>query len=324
VTDLSKQLADKVIVVTGASGYIGSSLVNELSKYSVKLIRISRKKLVPIFGIEDWILDLNESSSWSKIVGESDIIFHLAGNTSIYEAEANPEKSLTSTLFPITNLINSARFLGCTPRVIFASTATVYGITETFPVTELTKPQPITMYDLHKLFAEQQLSMASHNSIISLASLRLANVYGPSLTESKAVDRGVLSKVTKTRFAGGNLKVFGNGSYLRDYVYIDDVVSAFLHAGVTDKAESTFNVASGISTTVKEVFNLISIEVEKITGVTGVTENVSWPKDVNRIEKRNYITSFEKIKSVAGWSPKISLEEGIRRLVKHYSEGYKK
>jgi len=324
VSDLSKKLENKVIVVTGASGYIGSSLVNELSKYSVKLIRISRKKLVRKSGIEDWILDLNEGSSWNKIVGESDIIFHLAGNTSIYEAEANPEESLTSTLFPITNLINSAKILCRTPRVIFASTATVYGITDTFPVTELTKPQPITIYDLHKLFAEQQLSIASQNSIISLASLRLANVYGPSLNESKADDRGILSKVTKTRFAGGNLQVFGNGSYLRDYVYIDDVVNAFIHASVTEKAESTFNVASGISTTVKDAFNLISIEVEKITGVSGFAENVEWPKDVNRIEKRNYITSFEKIKSVAGWSPKISLEEGIRRLVMHYSKGYKK
>ena len=220
----------KVIAITGASGYIGSSLTLELKKYSVKIIRISRKKITSIKGIEDWVLDLNYLDSWVKIVSEVDIIFHLSGNTSIYNAEQDPQESLLTTLLPVTHLIAASKKLCLMPKVVFASTVTVYGLTQKIPVSEFITPNPITTYDLHKLFAEQVLLMASKNNIISTSILRLANVYGPSISETMADDRGVLSKVTRKAFEGKDLKVYGDGNYIRDYVYIDDVVFAFLYA----------------------------------------------------------------------------------------------
>ena len=326
MVDISSKLKGKVVSITGSNGYIGSALTRELEKYSLKIIRISRKQLTPKDGVEDWVLDLNKKSSWIKIVNRSDIIFHLSGNTSIYDAEKDPKESLISTLFPIIQLINASKKLSRIPRVIFSSTATVYGLTEVLPVLETKRPSPITVYDLHKFFAEQQLLVASSSNIIDAISLRLANVYGPSPTESLAQDRGILSKITKRRFALKNLQIYGNGDYLRDYIYIDDVVNAFLHASVMDydillnKNQISLNVASGIGTPVKEVFELISREIEKITGIRGDIENVAWPEEVNEIEKRNYIGSNELIKSLTGWQPSVSLEEGIRLLVKHYSK----
>ena len=326
MADISSKLEGKVVSITGASGYIGSALTQELEKYPLKIIRISRKQLTPEDGVEDWVLDLNKKSSWMKIVSKSDIIFHLSGNTSIYDAEKEPKESLISTLFPIIQLINASKKLSRIPRVIFSSTATVYGLTEVLPVLETKQPNPITVYDLHKFFAEQQLLVASSSNIIDAISLRLANVYGPSPTESLSQDRGILSKITKKRFALKNLQIYGNGDYLRDYIYIDDVVNAFLHASVMDydillnKNQISLNVASGKGTPVKEVFELISREIEKITGIRGDIENVAWPEEVNEIEKRNYIGSIELIKSLTGWKPSVSLEEGIRLLVKHYSK----
>ncbi len=326
MVDISSKLNGKVVSITGANGYIGSALTRELEKYSLKIIRISRKQLTPKDGVEDWVLDLNKKSSWIKIVNRSDIIFHLSGNTSIYDAEKDPKESLISTLFPIIQLINASKKLSRIPRVIFSSTATVYGLTEVLPVLETKRPSPITVYDLHKFFAEQQLLVASSSNIIDAISLRLANVYGPSPTESLSQDRGILSKITKKRFALKNLQIYGNGDYLRDYIYIDDVVNAFLHASVMDydillnKNQISLNVASGKGTPVKEVFELISREIEKITGIRGDIENVAWPEEVNEIEKRNYIGSIELIKSLTGWKPSVSLEEGIRLLVKHYSK----
>ncbi len=326
MVDISSKLKGKVVSITGANGYIGSALTRELEKYSLKIIRISRKQLTPKDGVEDWVLDLNKKSSWIKIVNRSDIIFHLSGNTSIYDAEKDPKESLISTLFPIIQLINASKKLSRIPRVIFSSTATVYGLTEVLPVLETKRPSPITVYDLHKFFAEQQLLVASSSNIIDAISLRLANVYGPSPTESLSQDRGILSKIIKKRFALKNLQIYGNGDYLRDYIYIDDVVNAFLHASVMDydillnKNQISLNVASGKGTPVKEVFDIISREIEKITGIRGNIENVAWPEEVNEIEKRNYIGSIELIKSLTGWKPSVSLEEGIRLLVKHYSK----
>jgi len=326
--DIRNKLEGKVVSITGASGYIGSALTQELEKYSLKIIRISRKKLVPKDGVEDWVLDLNKQSSWIRIVNKSDIIFHLAGNTSIYNAEKDPKESLISTLFPIIQLISASKKLSRIPRVVFSSTATVYGLTEVLPVLETRQPNPITTYDLHKFFAEQQLLLASSCNTIDAISLRLANVYGPSPAESLAKDRGILSKITRMKFEHKNLHIYGNGEYLRDYVYIDDVVNAFLYASVMNynilpnRSDITFNVASGKGTSVIEVFKLISNEVEKITGIEGAITNIAWPKEVNEIEKRNYIASIELFKSLAGWEPSVSLEQGIQLLVKHYSKEF--
>ena len=170
--------------------------------------------------------------------------------------------------------------------------------------------------------------MASNDNLIDAVSLRLANVYGPSFNESASNDRGILSKVTKMSFENKNPQVYGKGNYIRDYVYIDDVVSAFLYASIIDydeirrKSEIIFNVSSGIGVSVKNVFSLISSEVEKITGTKLEVKNAPWPDGVNEIEKRNFIGSAERLKLSSGWSSKTSLEDGIFSLVKHYSKDY--
>ena len=316
------ELAGKVVAITGASGYIGSALTLELNRYSVKIVRVSRTKLPPIEGIKDLVLDLSIASSWIRIVSEVDIIFHLAGNSSLNYAEKNPKESLKSTLLPISQLISASRELCRSPTVVFASTATVYGLTNEFPVVESIKPNPISTYDLNKLFAEQELFTASQKNIINSINLRLANVYGPSLTESRTENRGILNRFTRMGLEGKKIQIYGDGNNIRDYVYIDDVVNAFLHASIIDSTENIFNVSSGVGTKIKKVFNLISSEVEKHSGVSGVVENVDWPKGINEIEKRNFIGSIELLKSLSEWAPSVSLEEGIKFLVNHYAKKY--
>ena len=103
--ELQGKFENKVIAITGASGYIGSALVTELEKYSAKkLIRVSRKKLKAQGNVEDWNIGLDNLDSWRKIISQSDIIFHLSGNTSIAAAEKNPENSLNAEILPIMNL----------------------------------------------------------------------------------------------------------------------------------------------------------------------------------------------------------------------------
>ncbi len=271
---------------------------------------------------------MNHKNSWLEIIRKSDIVFHLAGNTSITEAEKNPKDSFASTIDPIMNLIYASNELSCKPRMVFASTATIYGLTKELPITEFHPPNPITQYDLHKFIAEQRLQEASSNNLIDAISLRLANVYGPSLKESSANDRGILSKVTRMCFENKDIQFYGEGDYLRDYIYIDDVVSAFLHASVISydeirkKSEIIFNVSSGEGTSIKNAFNLISSKVELITGNKLRVNSTPWPHGVTEIEKRNFIGSSSRLKLLSDWSPKKSLEEGISSLVNHYSKEY--
>ena len=160
--NLSVFYDEKVVAVTGGSGYIGSALINKLQKYNCKIIRTSRTTLVPIDGVQDKILDLKIKESWVELVSTADIIFHLAGNTSIAFAEENIDDSLLSNLLPITNLVYASKKLNLSPKVVYASTVTLYGLTNEFPVLESTPPNPITTYDLHKLYAEQELNYYLH------------------------------------------------------------------------------------------------------------------------------------------------------------------
>jgi len=312
----------KVIAITGASGYIGSALSEELKKYSNKVIRVSRKKLTPSKYFEDWILDLTLLDSWIKIVKKSDIVFHLSGNTSIYDAEQEPSKNLISTLLPVTHFVTAAKILALKPLMVFASTATVYGALSKIPISENDIPEPITNYDTHKFLAEQILITAHKNEIIDTKILRLANVYGPSLIEVKSSDRGILSKLTRMALEGENLNVYGDGEYLRDYIYIKDVVAAFLSATLVNSNESVFNVSSGVGTRVKDVFELIASEVNKIPKLKIKVRHVEWPNNVSEIEKRNFVGSNNLLKSNTFWSPNIEIEEGIKLLVEFYVQEY--
>jgi UDP-glucose 4-epimerase len=319
ISNLKDSYEGKVVLVTGGSGYIGSALIDKLKKFNCQIIRTSRTKLAPMDGVQDKILDLTNDESWIDIVSCADVVFHLAGNTSIPFAEKNVDNSLQSTLLPIANLIYASKKLKTCPKVIYASTATVYGMIDIQPVSEEVIPRPVSIYDLHKHYAEQHLTMANNQGLLSVKSLRLANVYGPSLSESHSEDRGILSRITKACMQGHSISAYGGGNYLRDYIYIDDVVDAFLCSGIADSPHIILNVASGIGTTVKAVFEMIAGEVEKNSGISSEITDTNWPDNINIIETRNFIASNEKLKSMLGWKVNVPLKTGIQRLVQHYS-----
>ena len=309
-------LNGKKVVVTGASGYIGSVLVDALVKYSCKVIRVSRNKLMPLADTKSIKADIHNADTWAEIVAQADIIYHLAGNTSVYEAAKNPAESLNSTLLPLNHLIKAAQERQCKPRVVFASTATVYGLTPQRPVAETVAPKPITVYDLHKLFAEQQLALATQQGVMESVSLRLANVYGPSTSVSSADDRGILNRVTARALQGKDLMVYGDGNYLRDYVYIDDVVRAFMVAGFRkDVRAGLFNVSTGKSISVGDAFKMVAMRAAIVTGSMVNIKHLPWPDSASEIEFRSYISDVSSISVKLGWQPAITLESGIDCMI---------
>ena len=316
---IKSNLNDKNIIITGGFGYIGSALVDHLQLYECNIVCVSRRNVPKKQGVRSWTLDLTKESAWKKIVDYADIIFHLSGNTSIPVADQDPKLNLIDSLIPIINLIHAAKDSKKTSRVVFASTVTLYGLTEILPVSERAKPDPITTYDLHKLFIEQHLEMATKNKIINATSLRLSNVYGPSLGRSSANDRGILNKVTESAINGKDITIYGEGNYMRDYIYIDDVVSAFINTAITDNTiGKVLNVTSGVGHTIKDAFSLVSKHVTKLTGKKVKINHIEWPKGISMIERRNFIGNADELKRITKWQPNTLFEDGIDIIVKGF------
>lgn len=319
--DFIHHYENKTVAITGATGYIAFALREALEKTPARVLLVSRRPLVSHSGAQLLTADVRAKDGWLEIVHRADIVFHLAGNTSVHAAASDPADSLRSTVLPVTQLVAAAREARRIPRVVYASTATVYGLTDTLPVDEDTAAKPITTYDLHKLFAERQLELASNRGILEGMSLRLANVYGPSSSPSAAEDRGVLNRMTRLALLGSDLPLYGDGHCLRDYVYIDDVARAFLMAGVQRRMVGrSFNVASGNGTMVRDAFRLVADRAAKVTGKRSQLREVPWPDDADPIESRNFIAEISRISSACDWRPMVPLTAGIDRLIKSLIE----
>ncbi len=316
--NIPAEYSGKTVAITGGCGYIGTALAETLKGHAKKTLCISRRAL-PLPGNSDreiFEADIRTSSCWENIVRRADIIFHLAGNTSVYAAAHDPAESLNSTVLPINHLIAAGQATGRRPRVVFASTATVHGLTDKLPVSESDPANPTTLYDLHKLFAEMQMTLATKQGILASVALRLANVYGPSLGSSASEDRGILNKIARMALQGKNLQIYGHGNYLRDYIYIDDVVRAFLLAGITGGVDGqNLFVASGVGITVKQAFQLVADHAAKVTGRKVLIEHVDWPAGADPIERRNFFADITGISDKLNWMPEVDMKNGIRRLI---------
>lgn len=317
--DYATKYAGKSVAITGSGGYLAPAIIDALGENPKCIYSISSQDLESRPGIVNVRSDIRTADCWKEIVATADVIFHLASNTSVYAAIEDPVSCLASTVQPVSHLVWASKLLGRRPRVVLASTVTQYGITNNLPVIEGSPLNPITNYDLQKLFSEKQLLLASSQGIIDGVSLRLANVYGPSSNSNGVGDRGILNKVARSALEGAKLKVYGDGSYIRDYIYIADVARAFLAAGVSDSTVgSPYNIGTGRGITIREAFSLVAKQAENITGRKVSIEDAPWPEGADPIEYRNFVADISAINVATEWSPLISFKQGVDKMIRSF------
>ncbi len=310
--EILKSYKNKKVTITGGFGYIGSVLSDLLYSNCESLTITSRRNLYNSKYNNLYVKDLNRSS-WKKIIEESDIIFHLAGNTSLYAAEKEPLLSLQESLHPFHFLGDALSENPKDIKFVFASTATVYGVSYDRRVKEDDRPRPCSYYDLHKLICEEYLYLLNRIIGLDFVALRLANVYGPSPMAEGSDDRGVVNKIAEKLSKGDTINIYGNGEYYRDYIYIDDVAKSFLLSGIeTNQDNRLFNICSGTSITLKEAFTELH-HIFKPNSKLDI-EYVEWPETAHNIERRNFYGDNELFKSVYGWKPEYAFSEGIKLL----------
>lgn len=320
---------NKNILITGASGYIGKNLSAKLIELGAKVTGLTRKSENVDQSISWVIGDLGLPEQWfSKLINKPDYIFHLSSQTNLNQAENDPVADYYVNVKAVKNfldfLVNSKMFI----PIIFSSTATVVGLVEKnqLPVDEDFPENPITVYDQHKLIVEKLLKEYHDNSNIPSISLRLANVYGPGIN-SRNSNRGILNFIVNKALRGENLEVWGTGNYIRDYIYIEDVLEALLIAAikVSEAKGKFFYIGSGSGKTIKEAFQLVIDIASETTKNNNVKITlIEEPNGLFQIEKRNFIANTNNFTQLTGWKPKYSLPKGISKTVSIFWKDYQK
>lgn len=309
--------AGRRILVTGGAGYLATNLIGMLQNVDCHIIRLARSGAVldPMNGvaqIEDVIGDVRERSTWERVLAGIDLVFHFAAQTSVYVANENPSADLESNVMPMLHLLEICRQQGWQPTVLFASTVTIAGLPTGLPVDETHPDHPMTVYDLHKLMAEQYLKWYVSQGVVRGATLRLANVYGPGPKSSRS-DRGILNQMIRRALAGEVLTVYKPGDRLRDYVYVEDVSQAFLEAARHIEAvnEQHFIIGSGQGHTLAQAMNLVADRVTLKTGQPVEVKYIAPPSPQSPIEYRNFVADSRRFSEATNWRASYSLVKGI-------------
>lgn len=316
---------NKDILITGAAGYIGSSLIQALSTVHCNIIALDKKgnfsfdNALGKAKISIFEADIRDREIWHEVLKKTDILFHLAAQTSSRFANENPIADLELNLFPVVNIIEICQKNNLSPDIIYSGTVTQVGFTKSYPVNETSKDGPITVYDINKLAAEKYLQYYSNQLKKRAVVLRLPNVYGPG-PKSSSSDRGILNVMMRKAINHEALTIYGDGKQVRDYIFIDDVAGAFLTAGakIDVLKGSYYVIGSGIGHTVEESFNLIKkIAMKKLGGQVKII-HISAPEDLSRIEYRNFVADTAKFKKLTGWRAVTTLREGIERTIEYF------
>ena len=313
----------KTVAVTGAGGFIGGRLVDRLADFDCEIVRLTRtpapSNALRTARVTDVAGDVADRRVWDHLIG-ADVIFHFAAQTSGAAAAENPDADFDANVTPMRHLLAACRERGRRPVVLFAGTVTQMGIPSRLPVNEDAPDAPITIYDRHKLMAELDLETAALAGSVYGVTLRLSNVYGPG-AHARGQDRHVLNRMIAAALQGRALTFYGSGAYLRDYVFIDDVVNAFLMAAARPERVNGrhFVVGSGRGITIREAFELIASRVKQMTGRTvdvTVSESVA---AVSPLEQRNFVADSSRFSAATGWLPAWSLTGGIDRTIEAYT-----
>lgn len=316
-------LNGKTVAVTGAAGFIGGRLVDRLTHQPVRIVRVTRTPPpsceAGAASVIDVIGDVGDRGIWDQLV-TADVIVHLAAQTSGTAAADGPLWDVQPNVAPMRHLLDACRATGRRPMVLFAGTVTQVGVPIQLPVGDDAPDDPITSYDRHKLWAEADLTGAVERGAARGATLRLANVYGPG-APGRGADRDVLNRMIRAAIDGRPLTVYGSGEYVRDYVFIDDVVDAFLMAAARpDRVNGGhFVVGSGQGVTIRQAFELVAARVELATGRPVPVTTIEPPAPLSAIERRHFVADPSRFSSATGWRPRWSLSEGIDRTIQAWA-----
>lgn len=303
-------------LITGAAGFIGSTLAGRLVAEGVDTVGIDSLtdyydpalKRDNISHLADqWQFveeDLNRVDL-GDLLADVQVVFHLAGQPGVRKSWGSAFDTYVAQNIQATQrLLEAARTSPSRPRIVYASSSSIYGDAETYPTDENTVPRPRSPYGVTKLAAEHLCRLYSANYGLETVSLRFFTVYGPRQRPDMAFTRFL-----RAADAGAPIGLYGTGEQVRDFTFVDDIVEAVLRAAEADVAPgSVLNVSGGGSHSVNEVLALMEQLVGKPLDIVRSDTALG---DVSRTS-----ADIGAARTALGWAPRVGIEEGLRAQLK--------
>jgi len=312
------------VLVVGGLGFIGGRLSSTLASAGarVTVVTPSRQKHqdaaldLEACGVRVLEGDIRDRPAMEASVRGQDVIFNLAGQSGAVRGMEEPGEDRDVNGRGMLTLVEAVRHLNPGARVVFAGSRLEYGKAGSTPVSETRATDPLCVHAIHKLVAQQYLELYKRLFGLSYVVARITNPYGPGQPRSRT-SYGVVNRLIHLALSGDVLPIYGDGRQLRDYIYIDDVVDALVALGDPDTVAThdVYNVGTSVGTSISDMAAAI------ITAAGGGRiEFVDWPPLAEQIETGDFMADISRIRSDIGWSPRVPLEEGLRRTVAFYRE----
>ena len=259
--------------------------------------------------------DVRDESSINDLVRGQDVIFNLAGQVSHVDSMNDPYTDLEINCRSQLSLLEACRKQNPAVKIVFAGTRQVYGHPDSLPVTEDHLVRPVDVNGINKAAGEYYHLVYNDVFGIRSCSLRLTNVYGPRQL-IKHNRQGFIGWFIRLAIEDREIEIFGDGSQIRDFVFVDDAADAFLRAGTSEKCNGgVYNIGGA------EPINLrdLSTKLLEVAG-TGRVRYVEWPSEKKAIDIGDFYADSSKFTRTVGWRPTIPLVEGLTRTVEFYRE----
>ncbi len=304
------------ILVTGGAGFIGSHIVDALVAKGHRLVVVdnlstgSKRFVNP--RAKFYKADIR-SPRLEKIVKNErpEAVFHHAAQMDVRRSVAEPLFDAQTNILGTIRLFTACARAGVRTIVLASSGGAVYGDDVEIPTPETANPQPMSPYGISKLAGEHYLRYTGAHHRLHWVALRYANVYGPR--QNSRGEAGVVAIFSERMLAGQHPIINGDGRQTRDFVYVDDVVSANLAAFKT-RLSGIYNIGTGRQTSVNTVSRLVAHAAE-------FKGNIPHGR-AKKGEQRRSAIDCHMAKKILGWSPKVDIEEGIGQTVEWFRQSH--
>ncbi|MCA9370309.1 MAG: NAD-dependent epimerase/dehydratase family protein [Pseudomonadales bacterium] len=303
----------KRIIVTGGSGFLGKHLITRLLTEGHQVTNID---LRPFDGCETFIADVKDQEAMKELIVDADVVFHLASLIEAGESVKQPQRYIDDNISGTLNVLEAMRANGVA-SIVFSSSAAVYGEPTQTPLTEEAVTLPTNPYGMTKLAMEGLVSsyVATHG--LTGVALRYFNLYGPG--EDHQPETHAIPRFIKQIYDDESVTVWGDGGHQRDFVYIDDVVTAHVQAlELLDKQPNRYhyyNLSTEQPATVLQIAQKIGHLLGKEPRIEHFPDRLGDP--------RVLYASAVKVRESLGWRATVFLDEGLEKTVEWFVERWR-